>query len=383
MGDVELYFGWRVALLGLAVLQILALAAAIARQAANRPANPLLAAFLVNLSGFVFPYVIGFAGAYDAWRWLTFAPFSVPLLLPPLLYGYTHALVTGRTPNRFALHLILPAMQLGYLLIAFALPMEAKWSWYTGGHNAIVDPIADTALMGSLAAYAWASVHLLRTYRAGLAEQRSDDDRFAAAWLIRVIVALVAVLGLYSSFVLWDWISGGIDFFQETGLYLAVSAIGLYLGVEGWRHATLRFPALQPPVVLEPRAEPDWNAVAGEYDLRLRSEGWTREPDISLPVVARRLAINTGRLSRAINQGLGVNFSAWINGVRAEAVAAALDAGSKEDLLTLAFDAGFSSKASFNRAFQTRFSVAPSRYRRGVSHPDFSPVGQEMRRATG
>jgi AraC-like DNA-binding protein len=380
---VQLYFGWRVALLGLAVVQMLALAFAISRQPANGVANRLLALFLLDLSGFVFPYVIGFAGAYDAWRWLTFAPFSIPLLLPPLLYGYTHALVTGRTPPRFVLHLIFPAVQLAYMLIAFALPLEAKWNWYTGGHNAIVEPIAKTALMGSLAAYAWASIRLLRTYRAGLAEQRSDDDRFAAGWLTRVIVALVAVLALYSGFVLWDWISGGIDFFQETGLYLAVSAIGLYLGVEGWRHATLRFPAVQPPGVVEPRIEPDWSAVAAEYDMRLRGESWAREPELSLPVVARRLATNTGRLSRAINQGLGVNFSAWINGVRAEAVAAALDAGSTEDLLTLAFDAGFSSKASFNRAFQTRFGVAPSRYRRGVSHPDFSTREPEMRRAAG
>jgi AraC-like DNA-binding protein len=380
---VELYFGWRTALLGLAVVQMLALAIAVAGRPENRIANRLLAAFLVALSGFVTPYVIGFAGAYDAWRWLTFAPFSIPLVLPPLLYGYSQALISGRTPPRFELHMILPGVQLAYFLIAFALPLGPKWEWYTGAHSLVVAPVFQVAFLASLAAYAVATVRLLERYRAALAEHRSDDDRFAASWLTRVIVALVAVLTIYSAFVLWDWISGGIDFFQETGLYLAVSAIGLYLGVEGWRHAALRFPDVQPPVAVELRTEPDWSAVAAEYDARLRAEGWAREPDLSLPSVARRLATNTGRVSRAINQGLGVNFSAWINGVRAEAVAAALDTGSTQDLLTLAFDAGFSSKASFNRAFQARFGVAPSRYRRGVSHPDFLVRKPEMRRATG
>ncbi len=105
----------------------------------------------------------------------------------------------------------------------------------------------------------------------------------------------------------------------------------------------------------------------------MKAAGWASEPDLSLPVVARRLATNTGHLSRAINLGLGVNFSTWINGLRAEAVARALSEGAEADLLTLAMDAGFASKASFNRAFHARFGVAPSRYRRGdVSKSDFS-----------
>lgn len=388
MSEPQLYLGWRVALLGLASLQLLTLAAAIVVQPANARANRLLAVFLVVLVGVVTPYTIGFAGAYDAWRWLTFAPLAITLALPPLLFGYTHALVRGRLPDRFGLHLVPPLVQLGYFLVCFDLPIGAKWSWYTGGHNRFASPAFELALLASLAVYAAISLRLLKAYRRDLADARSDDDRFAAKWLVRVILALVAVLAIYSAFTLWDWLSGGIDFFQETGLYLALVAIGLYLGVEGWRHTRLRFPVPAPPSPVEPSpvetpAAPDWTGVASAFDIRLREAGWACEPDLSLPVLARRLATNTGRLSRAINQGLGLNFSAWINGVRAETVAAALDAGSNEDLLTLAFDAGFSSKASFNRAFQTRFGLAPSRYRRGVSDSDFLTPNPEVRRAAG
>lgn len=383
MDGVELYFGWRVALLGLASAQLLTLAVAVSRQDANRSANRVLAAVLIVLTGVLTPYSIGFAGAYDAWRWLTFAPFALTLALPPLLFGYTHALVRGRLPDRFGLHLVPAALQLAYFLVCFVLPQAAKWDWYTGGHARFINPMFEIALLVSLSVYAALSLRRLGDYRRDLAEARSDDDRFAAAWLSRVIVALVAVLGIYAAFTVWDWISGGIDYFQETGLYLSLAGIGLYLGVEGWRHAALRFPVPVPTAATETAAGPDWVAVAADVDARVREAGWAREPDLSLPVLARRLATNTGRLSRTINQGLGVNFSAWINGLRAEAVATALDAGSGEDLLTLAFDAGFSSKASFNRAFHARYGVAPSRYRRRVSDHDFPAAGTELRRAPG
>lgn len=48
--------------------------------------------------GVLTPFTIGFAGAYDAWPWLSFAPFAVPLAVGPLLYGYANALTGGRTP---------------------------------------------------------------------------------------------------------------------------------------------------------------------------------------------------------------------------------------------------------------------------------------------
>ncbi len=263
MDGVQLHFGWRVALLGLCSVQLLTLAFAVGRQDANRSANRLLAAVLIVLTGVITPYSIGFAGAYDAWRWLTFAPFAIPLALPPLLFGYTHALVRGRLPDRFVLHLVPPALQLAYALFCFALPLDLKWDWYTGGHNGFVSPLFEVALLVSLSLYAAVSLRRLHNYRRDLAEARSDDDRFAAAWLSRVIVALVAVLVGYAAFTVWDWISGGIDYFQETGLYLGLAGIGLYLGIEGWRHAALHFPVPSLPAAPETLAGPP-----GSSDLR-------------------------------------------------------------------------------------------------------------------
>lgn len=95
-------------------------------------------------------------------------------------------------------------------------------------------------------------------------------------------------------------------------------------------------------------------------------EGWHLEPDLTLAELAARLGTNTGYLSRAINEGLGVNFSTFINDRRCDAVAHRLKAKAAESVLTLALEAGFSSKASFNRAFRARFGQTPQEMRAEV-----------------
>lgn len=386
MGDVELRFGWRTALLGLAALQILALAVAVAMESANRIANRMLAGALVVIAGLMVPYVIGFAGFYDAFRWLTFTPFAVPLALGPLLYGYAHALADGRAPPRMLLHLLAPAAQLAYLSLCFLLPLSVKWDWYAGGHNDVVAPILTGLSILSLAAYALAIRGLLVRLRSRLADQRSDDDRFSARWLGRVQAAILIGLTVQAGFWLWSALTGGISFFQETGLYLAMGALGLYLGVAGWRHAALAPPLARTnpePETETPSAGPDWAAVGADIERRSREAGWWCEPDLSLPRLARLLGTNTGRLSRAINLGLAMNFSSFINGLRAEGVAEALGARPDTDLLDLAFEMGFASKASFNRAFRARFGMTPSQYRRAlanVSDHDSSCADAKLRR---
>jgi AraC-like DNA-binding protein len=386
MAGAELYLGWRTALLGAAILQLVLLATALAFGPGARVAERLLAALLTVVAGLLVPYAIGFAGFYDAWRELTFLPVALSLAVGPLLWAYASALDDGRPPARLGLHLAAPALQFAYGFICFLLPLSAKWAWYTGGHRDWIDPALEAATLASLLGYAWAIHGVLQRRRARLADARSDDDRFAAGWLRGVLAAIVLALALHLGFGAWSALAGGIDFFQQTGHYLAIAAIGLWLGVAGWRHSALPLP-LTPPGVPEaapdPRPAPDWRAEGLEVERRTREGEWWRRPDLSLPTLARRLGTNTGRLSRAINLGLGVNFSAFINGLRAEAVAGALRDRPQVELLDLAFEMGFASKASFNRAFRARYGMAPSDWRRSVSESDFSPLPTEMRRDVG
>lgn len=357
-----LSFGWRTALLSVALVQLLLLAAALLRPIANRSANRSLAALLLVLAGICTPWMIGFAGFYDKWRWLTFLPVQITLAVAPLAWLYVRALVFGRWPERGWLHLLLPLCQFAFLFGSFLLPLSVKnrWADAVGGPFDVINTVA--TLIG-LSAYGAASLRLLHRYGAWLATQRGDDDRFALLWLQRVLIMTLLLAALWAGFGLWDAVAP-LGYTGFMGLYLAIAAIALYFGIEGWRHAHLPFPAM--PEMSEPtvgETSRDWPTMGEQWSQQVRHNRWFIDPELSLAGLARHLGTNSSYLSRALNDGLGMNFSQFVNGLRSETVAAAIDAGRSDDLLDLALEAGFSSKASFNRAFLAATGQTPSAYR--------------------
>jgi AraC-like DNA-binding protein len=107
--------------------------------------------------------------------------------------------------------------------------------------------------------------------------------------------------------------------------------------------------------------ERDWPALGARCRERTVAAQWWREPEIDLAELARRLGTNTNYLSRALNEGLGMNFSAFINRLRVEA--AQQDLLQPGEILSIALDVGFRSKASFNRAFKEYVGCTPSEWR--------------------
>lgn len=391
MHGPALLFGWRTAILGLVSGQVLLIAIALLQPARNRLANRILAALLVVVVGLLTPFTIGFAGFYDAFPWLSFAPFAIPLAVGPLVYGYSHALITGAAARRFRWHLAPAATQFIYLCVCFALPLRDKNAW-DALTSAWADPLISSAAIASLAIYAVLSLRLLSRYRAGLGEVVADESRYAARWLGRALAAVLVVVGVEVGYQTWEFVFGRLTYFSVLGLYFTFSALALYLAIEGWRHADLSFPRLNeqglaetttPDSVSVPSRDKDWRDLGARWAARVQAEEWWRDPDLTLPSLAARLGVNTHHLSRGLNLGLGVNFATFINDLRAQAVAEALNAGQSEDLLTLALEAGFNSKASFNRAFRAALGVSPSTYRRRreVSKSEYLAAVSKVRRA--
>jgi AraC-like DNA-binding protein len=386
MTSQSLVFGWRTAVLTVVSGQALVIAALLLQTARNRLANRLLAALLIVVVGVLTPFTIGFAGFYDRYPWLSFAPFAVPLAVGPLVWGYATALVTGAAPRRFAWHLAPGAAQFAYQGVCFLLPLKTRTAW-DALSDAWADPLVSVAVIASLAVYTRLSLLALRRYRAWLGGVIADEQRFAARWLRNALAAVMLVLVAEAAYQAWEFAFGRLSYFGVFGLYLTLAAVALYLAMEGWRHAELPFPAL--PAAGAPAPAPasgrdrDWPAVGRLWAARIEAEGWWRDPDLTLADLAARLGVNTTYLSRALNDGLDMNFASFINGLRARAVAGALREGRPEDLLTLALEAGFNSKASFNRAFKAALGVSPSDYRRahGVSKPEHSRAVGDLRRA--
>jgi AraC-like DNA-binding protein len=362
-----LTFGWRTALLAVAFIEILLIAIALARPIRNRAANRALAGLLAVLAGIITPWMIGFAGFYDIWPGLTFLPVQITLAVGPLAWLHVEALVRGRLPPRAALHLAPAAVQWLFLAASFCLPLTLKNQW-AERIGTPYDVVTSLLLLVSLPAYTLACARTLAHYRAFLADERSDDHRFAVLWLRNLLVALTVLILGWTISGLWNLLSP-LGYTGFMWLYLLIAAVAIYLGVEGWRHAHLPFPHMTVSAAEPQAAGParDWAAIGRQWAEQVEAHGWDADPELSLPRLARLLGTNSNHLSRALNEGLGRNFSSFVNELRAQRVMARLAEDNDARLLDVALEAGFSSKASFNRAFLAVTGTTPSAYRRARS----------------
>lgn len=88
--------------------------------------------------------------------------------------------------------------------------------------------------------------------------------------------------------------------------------------------------------------------------------------NLTLPELAMMLEISPHNLSEVINSRLNKSFYDLINEYRVEQVKKDLADPSKNNLklLSIAFDAGFNSKASFNTIFKQHTRITPSEFRK-------------------
>jgi len=100
--------------------------------------------------------------------------------------------------------------------------------------------------------------------------------------------------------------------------------------------------------------------------LSMRADKPYLDPDLTIVKLGRRLAIPPRYLSQVINEFLRVNFHDFVNSYRVEEVKRFLQDGSngKKSFLEILFEAGFSTKSAFNRAFKKHTGMTPSQYKR-------------------
>ena len=90
------------------------------------------------------------------------------------------------------------------------------------------------------------------------------------------------------------------------------------------------------------------------------------QEDLKLNHLAVELNISTHHLSQVLNEHLGKSFSDFINTYRIKHAQALLvnPAYQQHTILSIAFDSGFSNKASFNAAFKKYTGQTPSAFRK-------------------
>ncbi len=313
----------------------------------------------------------------------------------PLLYAYTLALTRPafRPRGKWLLHLL--PLVLNLAVVAPAL---------LAGRLAPLAPDLRNGLafakLGSILVYCLLILRVRQLHLRRAAQSLSALESVQLRWVQSLTYGVLGVwaTGLGTQ-VLGQFISIPVpqeDVWVNAAVCAAVTAIGYY----GFRQTTVFIaPAARPapegplpevypaaetvPVPLS-AAGPDEKPApkyhrsgldperSRQYAERLTrsmtDEKLFTQPELSLDDLAGRLSLSPNQLSQVINEQFGVNFWDYVNGYRIREVEAQLRRGvhRKQTLLAIALDAGFNSKASFNRAFKKFTGQTPSGYLEGI-----------------
>lgn len=182
--------------LGLGALFALAVAAALLADPVERRANRWVAALLAVMALKLAPYVIGYAGFYDAYPWLSFAPFDHELALGPLLWLNVKQRTRTQLSRGWAWHLLPAALVALYSTACFLRPLAWKTHWNDSVHAHFIAPALTWAGLVSLAVYLALAWRRHRDFQAWLAQHVSNADEHRYGGLASTLVALGPLLAV-------------------------------------------------------------------------------------------------------------------------------------------------------------------------------------------
>jgi len=229
-----------------------------------------------------------------------------------------------------------------------------------------------TMTLSSLVYLSWAAV-LVKRYNGKIKAYFSETNRYDLYWLrVLMIVSAVIYTVIYLAFAI-DLVVPLAPFkWMHKASFLLGSVYIIVLGFFGHRQGNL-FSDKNIGIDLQepgPSSEIKYLVTGKENDFILFLLKYMNEnkpflvPEITLSALASQLEVTPDYLSGIINNKLGKNFFDFINHYRIEEFKTRSMAAEnkKFTLLSIAYDCGFNSKATFNRVFKNVTGITPGEY---------------------
>jgi len=350
-------------------------------------ADKLIGWFLLIAALLISPYMLGFAGWYDNQPYrdiLFFVPFVHSLAIGPLLYFYVRAIsnYTFRIKGKMYLHLLPAFIYLGvtswmsladvFLFDNYNLTNEYEDPDFAGWYT-ILSTI-------SILVYLFLSIKHFRDYKKFTQITTSFADLASLKWLRNFLYAyaLLTILPIIKEILSNFYFFEKLRYFGPWYYFVAFALVTYYIAINAYHAIHLPLRRIQfSPNSLEPFQLLASNVIDEEKDLvaveaqvlpldeklvQLKSklkdlmeqELLFERSDLTLSDVALKLETNAVVLSKVVNQQFNLNFNDYVNQYRVNAVIERIanPQFKNQTLLAIAFDAGFNSKATFNRAFK-------------------------------
>ena len=399
--------GWLHIITLLGAVQGLILTGVLAVRRTNRTANRVLAVAVLIFSIYLATSVYHAAGLVQRFPHFFGVAYPMPLLFGPLVYLYavTASDRSRRLTRWDALHFVPFVLTIIVGLPIYLMSGPEKIAFYQAlqrGEEALMIRLTDPLKLVSGVTYTVATLLFLRRHRARTKENYSSLEHVNLQWLVWLAGAGAAIWALAVVFQLTALVRstefrGGDDIIS-----LAIAVLVYGIGYMALRQPEIfRFdtddhpaatlgPAVPPAAPIPPVTVPklaaeteqvgsryersglsDWEAAAVKRAVLAamdRDRPW-QNSDLTLADLARRLSTTPHKLSEVLNAQLEQTFYDFVNGYRVRHVQHRIESGDAKNLtiLSLALDAGFASKSTFNDVFKKHTGRTPSEYRRSVA----------------
>lgn len=400
MGDISnLDVSWRTLLLFGCCFPILLIILQLLRRETERRACRALAAFVFLFALGITPQIIGFSGFYQVWPGLTFAPFNTDLWLAPLLLLHLRRLcLNGHTfaNGKQDLWLLAPGiLQTCYYSLCFVLlgdglfndnflqTYKTKWAFNDAIHQPYIVPVETLLVLGITLYCLWQSFALMQRYQHFLNQTQSQANDFIPVWFKGLLYGLIALVSIWLTLEVLSLLKPDFSYTNQYPFYYIMSLIVLWSALQALSDIKSPYPKIYPvnderlehkpqnsvavtndQTETESHSQNQWKQKYDKLIAAMEKQQWYLKPDLCLKDLAALMGTNQSYLSKTINEGSQQNFNQFVNQFRIQHASQALQHHSDADLLTIAWDSGFNSKASFNRIFKASTQMTPSQYRK-------------------
>lgn len=205
-------------------------------------------------------------------------------------------------------------------------------------------------------------IYSIKAEKVLTATQTTSSETKKLEWIKRVVLIMKLFSILYIAAVLIDFFffNFASNLFYGHPVFIGMAIITYWLGLEGFsRRNKILF---KPETTLSEKEKKQLQSIANALRLKMEQEHLYKNPELTLSVLSDHLNIKPYLVTKCLNLIFKKKFNDYINEYRIKEVKLLLN-DPKNDHLTLlaiAYEAGFNSKASFNRAVKKITGYPPS-----------------------
>ena len=343
----------------------------------NVVANRTMAIFVAAFSMILCYYVLYWTGYSCNFMWTKGWCSALPFLLGPLMYLYIIIIKNGELPTNYKKHFIPFAVHLTYMLpfiywfttgpevIATSQePMNLFLQDKIYRHlNFVITSFQVFNALQFLSMFIYAFLLLRLLIKQQKEKHSSEHQQMKYRWYVRNISFYVLFSLCFSSY--WITLYFGISIDGLDYLVSGIMSLCIYL---------IGYGAFRQPLSLFEQKNAITRKKIPPADLILQSQKLTAyletqkpwlDSELNLNKLSELLQMPVHELSFLINSTLHKNFSELLHDYRIkEACRLLLDESySDSKILSIAFDVGYTNKATFNAAFKNKMGVSPSAYK--------------------